>query len=51
MKKGDLFLKIRELVFRIATRGVFMKEGKIYWQGPAEELAKTKDQRVSVFAP
>ncbi|MDP6207047.1 MAG: ATP-binding cassette domain-containing protein, partial [Roseibacillus sp.] len=36
-------------VFRIADRVAFMKEGVIYWEGPADELAASKDPELLNF--
>ncbi len=36
-------------VFRIADRVVFMKEGKIYWEGTPEELSASQDQILQDF--
>lgn len=36
-------------VFRIADRVIFMKEGRIYWQGTPEELKASQDPELSNF--
>ena len=36
-------------MFRIADRVVFMKEGRIYWEGTPEELKASADPELSNF--
>ena len=36
-------------VFRIADRVVFMKEGKVYWEGTSQELGESLDPELKDF--